>query len=270
MRILKLVVLLLVGCLLIAPFSQAEGDHYVFAVVPQTAATDIHNQWAPFLERLSKDLGITLELRTYPSITEFAKAVLKGSPDFAYMNPYQAMMAKQYVPLIRDKNHLVGILVVHKGKGINSIRDLNGKTIAFPDPNAYAASLYLRALLSQKEKIQFTPIYVKNHSNVYRTVALDKAAAGGGVPKTLTKEPETLRERLTVLYETPGSVSHPISAHSRIPETLQEKMKSAILRLATDPANKELFKNVQITEPVAAEYRDYLPLALLRLEKYTQ
>jgi ABC-type phosphate/phosphonate transport system substrate-binding protein len=101
-------------------------------------------------------------------------------------------------------------------------------------------------------------------------VALDKAAAGGGVTKTLAKEPETLRGQLTVIYETPGSVSHPISAHSRIPETLQEKMRSAILRLANDPANKELFKNVQITEPIAAEYRDYLPLANLRLEKYTQ
>ncbi len=270
MRILKLVVLLLIGSLLIAPFSQAEGDHYVFAVVPQTAAADIHTQWAPFLERLSKDLGVTFELRTYPSITEFEAAVLKGSPDFAYMNPRQAMIARQYIPLIRDKKPLIGILVVHKGKGINSIKDLDGKTIAFPDPHAYAASLYMRALLTQKEKIQFTPIYVKNHSNVYRTVALDKAAAGGGVTKTLAKEPETLREQLTVIYETPGSVSHPISAHSRIPETLQEKMRSAILKLASDPANKELFKNVQITEPVAAEYRDYLPLANLRLEKYTQ
>ena len=129
----------------------------------------------------------------------------------------------------------------------------------------------MRALLTEKEKIRFTPKYVKTHQNVYRNVAVGVAPAGGGVQKTLEKEDPSLKDQLSVFYKTPGSASHPVAAHSRISKQFRKNAERAILKLAADPKNKDLFKNIQIPEPVSASYRkDYFPLKQLGLEKYVE
>ena len=273
-------VLLFASCLLIALSFGAKAESkkaYTIAIVPQMRVSEIYEKWTPFLKKLSQESGIEITIKPYTSIQQFEADLLKGVPDFAYMNPYEAVSAKDaqgYVPLVKDSTSLVGILVAHKGGSIRSVKDLNGKEIAFPAPNAFAASLYVRALLTEKEKIHFKPRYVKTHSNVYNTVVVDKAvAAGGGVVKTLMKEPEEIRSQLTTIYETPSTASHPLSAHPRVPDVLRKKMVKAVLGLANDKANKELFTNILMPEPVPADYqKDYLPLKKLglMLEKYME
>ena len=273
-------ILLFVWCLfIVVPFeAKAESKKaYTIAIVPQMRVSEIYEKWTPFLKKLSQESGIEITIKPYTSIQQFEADLLKGVPDFAYMNPYEAVSAKDaqgYVPLVKDSTSLVGILVAHKGGSIRSVKDLNGKEIAFPAPNAFAASLYVRALLTEKEKIHFKPRYVKTHSNVYNTVVVDKAvAAGGGVVKTLMKEPEEIRSQLTTIYETPSTASHPLSAHPRVPDVLRKKLVNAVLGLANDKTNKELFTNILMPEPVPADYqKDYLPLKKLglMLEKYME
>jgi phosphonate transport system substrate-binding protein len=55
--------------------------------------------------------------------------------------------------------------------------------LAFPSPNAFAASLITRATLSQRG-IDIKPLYVKTHSNVYRSVLQADVVAGGAVNNT--------------------------------------------------------------------------------------
>jgi phosphonate transport system substrate-binding protein len=213
---------------------------------------------------------VEIEITPYNSMAQFEADIAKGAPDFVYMNPYhQAVPAKSYIPLVKDKSPLIGILVARKGSSVSSIKDMNGKEIAFPAPNAFAASLYMRALLAEKEKLQFTPQYVKTHSNVYRSVAFDKSVGGGGVKMTLAKEPDDVKSQLIVVYETPGTASHPLAAHPRVPEALRNKLSKTILAMAGDPSAKALLTNIQLPEPVEADFqRDYLPLKKLGLEKY--
>jgi len=252
-----------------APAARGETS-YVLGVVPQMTATDTFKAWTPFAEALSSQLGVTFKLKVYPTIPVFEEDVLKGGPDFVYMNPYHAVMAKkEYVPLVRDKAGLVGILVARKAGDIKSISDLKGKTLVFPSPNAFAASLYMRALLSEKEKIKFDAKYVKNHQNVYRAVAMKMAPAGGGVQKTLEKEDAALKDQLMVLYKTPSAASHPFAAEKRIPAEFRAKVEEAILRMAKDPKYASLLKGIQLPDPVQANYaKDYAPLQALGLEKF--
>lgn len=250
----------------------SEDKIYTLAVVPQLPPAEIHKNWTPFVERLSKETGVTIKLKFYKTIPDFEEAFLKGIPDFAFMNPYHAVMAKKkqgYIPLLRDKTPLVGILVVKKDSRIQAVQDLNGKEIAFPAPNAYAAALYMRALLTEKEKIKFTPVYVKTHTNVYRHVALGKTTAGGGVNNTLQRESDEIKAQLKIIYETPGSAPHPLSAHPRVTEKIRKSLTDAILKIATEPEHQNMLNTVQMPKPVIADYnRDYLPIERLGLEKY--
>lgn len=268
-----LVVASLVGLLATARVNAAEKEVYILAVVPQFTTSEIHRNWTPIVEKLSRATGRHFEIRIYPSIPKFEAAFLNGEIDLAFMNPYHAVMAKQaqgYIPLVRDgANLLSGILVVRRDSPIKSIKELNGKELVFPAPNAFGASLYMRALLAEQEKISITPHYIKTHSNVYRHVIMGEAAAGGGVNNTLKREPPEVQAQLRVLFETPGVPSHPLVAHPRVQEGVRQAVTNTLLEMGNDPVGQKLLAEMQIPKPVKADYaRDYQALEKLKLEKY--
>lgn len=256
-----------------APASAQEKLAYTLAIVPQMPPLTTHKNWAPFVERLEKETGLQIKLMVYKTVPNFEVDVLAGKADFAFMNPYHQVLAKKaqgYVPLVRNSGEsLYGIVVVARDSPIKSVNDLDGKKIAFPTPNAYAASLYVRALLSEQVGIQFKPYYLETHSDVYRHVILGQAAAGGAVNTTLSRESEDIRAQLRVLYKTPPSAPHPLSAHPRVPLKDRQAIQAAILVLGADPANRDLLQGVQLTLPVVADHlKDYQSLEKLGLEKY--
>ncbi len=247
---------------------------YTLSVVPQFTPVDIGLRWSPMLTYLEKEAGIRLQLRMMERIPKFESDFLAGIPDLVFLNPYHAVMAMKahgYIPLVRGGALLNGILVVDRNGPIKRLADLNGKTLAFPSPNAFGASLYMRSLLAEKEKITFRTTYVGTHQNVYRHVLLGEVAAGGGVGATLEKESAGMQSRLTVLYTTPGVASHPLAAHPRVPAEVRERLTAALLKLDRDPAGRKLLAAVELDHTLAADYaRDYAPLEKLKLGQYTQ
>ncbi len=263
----------LLACLLSFLLTPAfAGQVYILSVVPQFTPVDIGLRWAPLLAYLEKEAGVSLQLRVMDRIPKFESDFLAGLPDFVFLNPYHAVMAKKargYVPLLRGGAPLNGILVVDRNGPVKRLADLEGKTLAFPSPNAFGASLYLRALLAEKEKITFTPSYVGTHQNVYRHVLLGMVAAGGGVGATLEKEPASAQSRLVAIYSTPGVASHPLAAHPRVPAEVRERLVAALLKLDHDPAGRKLLEAVELDQTQVANYaRDYAPLEKLKLEHY--
>lgn len=195
-----------------AVFAVTAPQKLTISVVPQFAAVDIDRAWAPFLARLAALTGVAYELRDYASIQEFERGFKRGDTDMTYMNPYHAVIAKKaqgYIPLVHDTTPLSGILVVRTDSAFQSIKQLTGSTIAFPSPNAFGASLWIRALLEQ-DGIKVTPQYVNTHQNVFRSVLLGDTPAGGAVRSTLTREPEAVRSQLRILFETPSVAPHPL------------------------------------------------------------
>lgn len=251
--------------------AQAAGTLTV-AVVPQFPTGQIFQTWSPVLAEISRTTGMQLELKLYRSIPEFEHGFRNGEVDLAYMNPYHAVMAKKaagYEPLIRDgRQRLAGILVVRKDSPVTQLSELDGASLAFPAPNAFGASLYMRALLTTQAGIRFNPTYQTTHSNVYRHVIAGRAAAGGGVRRTLESEPPEVREQLRVLYETPEAFPHPLAAHPRVGAQARQAIQAAFIAMGNSAEGKALLAAIQIPEPTRAAYADYRGLNELGLEHY--
>ncbi len=245
---------------------------YTFEVVPQFTAAKIYTTWSPLLQRVGQEAGLCFELRVSPTIPEFEQRLLKGETEFAFMNPYHAVLAyqkKKYQPLLADNSELLtGILVVRKDSPIKNLEDLKGQNISFPAPNAFAASLLIRAELAKK-KINTTPVFVKTHSNVYRSVIGRDAVSGGGVNNTLANEPVEIRNQLRVLFETPGYTPHPIATNPSVPASVRERFLKTMLSLTNDPEGRKLLDDVNIAQPQAVSYsKNYKVLESLQLEKF--
>ena len=252
-----------------------EKVSFNIAVVPQLPAATTHSNWGPLLQLLSQQTGIKFQLLVYKSFVDFETDIINGKPDLVYMNPFHQLVAYQsqgYTPLVRDDSEqLIGILVVRKDSQITSVAELSGKTLAFPSPNAFGASLYMRALLSVKEGIEFQSEYTKTHTNVYRNVALGLVDAGGGVKKTLDAEIPEIRNQLRIIYETPGVASHPLSAHPRVPVSLRETIIKGLIELSGRNDGKTALILVHLNHPIRADFKkDYQNLNKLHLNKYSQ
>lgn len=254
------------------PRAQTAPRKWSVWVVPQFRAEIIHRAWTPVLQKLSQATGLSFGLVVAPSIPAFEKALLAGEPDLAYQNPYHQVMSRRaqgYIPLVRDKKELTGILVVRRDDPIASTAGLDQKSVAFPAPNAFGASLWIRALLAERDKVTIRPSYVKTHSNAYRSVAAGLSAAAGGINLTFEEEAVEIRSALRILMETPGVPPHPLSAHPRMPVALRDSTRRALLTLASDPATRQAMDEIPWQEVVAADHdRDYRPLEQFGLEKY--
>ena len=247
---------------------------YTVAVVPQFQAAEIARTWTPILERLGQQVGARFELKVAPDIPSFEADVKAGHPDFAYMNPFHQVRAKRaqgYVPLVRDTELLTGILVVRKEDPIRQLKQLEGKTLAFPAPNAFGASLLVRAHLDEVERVRITPFYARTHTNAYRQTLAGKTAAAGGLRATLEREPPEVQAGLRILFETPGAAPHPLSAHPRVPVAVQQAVQVAWFKLAQDSGLRASFLAVPMPRPVKADHaRDYAPLERLKLDRYAE
>jgi len=239
------------------------------AVVPQIPPAELYALWRPLLQRLGEKASQCFDLLIPATIPEFEQGLRDGRFDYAFMNPFhQLMVRRSYVPLVRDgKSPLRGILLVNRDSPARSVQDLRSRVVHFPSPNAFAASLLIRAHLAGLG-VDFRPRYVISHSNVYRAVALDPAVAGGGVNNTMRRERPEIRERLRVLYETPGYPAHPFSARRNLPGPERERLRQAWLALARDSGSTALLRQVQIPQPVPSTYAaDYARLEALQLER---
>lgn len=245
---------------------------HTFDVVPQLTAAKIYTTWSPLLQRVGQEAGLCFELRVSATIPEFEQKLLKGEPEFVFLNPYHAVLAnqkKKYQPLLADSQDLLtGILVVRADSPVKNLDELKGKNVTFPAPNAFAASLLIRAELAKK-KIDINPVFVKTHSNVYRSVIGKDAIAGGGVNNTLDNEASEVRQQLRVLFETPAYTPHPIVTHPSVPAVVRERFFKAMLKLTQDEEGRKLLDGINLSKPQAVTYaKNYKPLESLQLEKF--
>ncbi|MBJ7018949.1 PhnD/SsuA/transferrin family substrate-binding protein, partial [Vibrio cholerae] len=136
-----------------------------------------------------------------------------------------------YVALAKQKDQkLQGIIVVANESPIKSIQDLDGKSLAFPSPAAFAATIIPQALL-KKEGINIESQYVSSHDSVYLNVANGFFVAGGGIKRTFDNAPKSITSQLRILWESPSFTPHAFAYHPRLNPAQVSAVQNALLNL---------------------------------------
>lgn len=242
------------------PENKAPPKAYTFGVVPQQATSTLARDWGPMLARLSAMTGLHFVFKTAPDIPTFEKRLSRGEYDFAYMNPYHYVVFSQqpgYRAIARSEGRKIhGIVVVQKDASYHDIRELSGKTMAFPSPAAFAASVLVQAEFARKG-ITIHPEYVSSHDSVYLNVAKGLIPAGGGVMRTFKALDPAIRDQLRVLWKTPGYTPHAIAALPGIPPSVVQRVESALTHLSESSQGREALKSLSIPGWEAARDSDW-------------
>lgn len=241
----------------------------VFGVVPQQSATKLVQQWQPLLQRWGDLAGVEIKFATARDIPTFEARLMAGAYDIAYMNPYHFTLVNQspgYTALARAKNkRITGIIVARRGKSV-SLDELQDKTIAFPAPRAFAASIITQSELAQKG-IKFTPKYVGSHDSVYLGVLKGLYIAGGGVKRTFESLPSEIKDQLSIIYTTAGYTPHAIAVSNNVDEEITLALRKAISQLNDDPKAQESFTLLNIDGLQLAQDQDWQDVVQLGISR---
>ena len=233
---------------------------YTFGVVPQQAASKLAKTWLPVFKYIKIKTGIEIKFSTAKNIPAFEKACEAGEYDFAYMNPYHYITFHKsagYQAIAKAQGKRIkGIMVVKKDSKYKSLSDFNGEKLSFPSPKAFAASMLPRAALKNK-KVTFTPMYVRSHDSVYRTIAAGIFVSGGGVMRTFKATAPDIREKLKVLWVSKGFTPHAFAYLKRVPINDMKKIQNALIEMGKDVVGKSLLKNLKIIGIVPAVDSDW-------------
>ncbi len=236
------------------------AETYDFGIVPQQSASKTARHWVPILKFISERSGHKLVFKTAKNIPTFEHNLSDERYDFAYMNPlHYVIYQKQsgYQAILKDPGKQIrGIIVVHHNSPLKTLNELQGTNLAFPSPNAFAASILTQAEL-RSLSIDFTPSYVASHDSVYRNVHQQRFVAGGGVIRTLNNMPEPVREELRVLWTSRPYTPHAIAAHQRIPAQHREAIQQAFIDLKASAEGQQLLKRIGFTSLDAANDSDW-------------
>lgn len=255
-------------------FPAAAQSALSFGVVPQQAASKLAEQWGPLLAEVGRRAGVQLNFRTAPNIPAFEERLGKGEYDFAYMNPYHYVVFHQaagYAAFARELDRKIkGIVVVRKDSPVTRLEDLADKSVAFPAPAAFAASILPQAEFGRR-RIGIETKFVASHDSVYRAVVSGLHAAGGGIQRTFEASPPEIRDALRVVDETPAYTPHALAAHPRIPAETVAKVLAAMRSLAEDDTGRKLLQPLAfkgIAPAADADWNDIRALDIRALERY--
>lgn len=242
---------------------------YSFGIGPQQSASELAKRWTPILQYLSERSGINLQFRTAKDIPTFQQQMRDGTFDFAYINPYHYLLFRKsagYTAFAHEREgKLIGVLVVHKDAKIRELAQLEGQTLAFPAPNALAATwLPLQTLKAQGVEVNVQ--YVNSMDSVYRSVAKGLFPAGGGELRTLGAIDPEIKSQLNILWTSESLPPFAFAAHPRVPKEIVMRVQKAMQEMEQQGAGQALLKAINIKGLEAANDSDYDAMRKLNIK----
>ncbi len=266
----------LVLCLLAAwPLAAAEissvSEHAPvllrFAIVPQQSPRELAKRWGPIIQYISERSGVALQFQTANSLTTYQQEMKAGLYDISFINAYYYVAFSKeagYKVFAQEKDaRFVGVMVVRKDSPYQTLEELEGKQLAFPAPTAVTSMLAYTQL--KAKNIHFLPSYVVSMDSVYRAVAKGLFPAGQGETRTFGSIEPEIRNQLRILWSSDPMPSFTFSAHPRVPPAVLQKVKQAMLDMASDPEGIDLLKAVNMKGIAAAQDSEYDAVRKLKL-----
>jgi phosphonate transport system substrate-binding protein len=127
---------------------------------------------------------------------------------------------------------------------LQSLEQLQGATVAFPAPAAFAATVLPLAQLL-KQGIVITPKFVGSHDSVYLAVAKGFYPAGGGIRRTFEALPPQTQAQYRILGTTAAYTPHAFAAHPRVDAQVLARLSAAMFAMHQDPAAEPLLQALE-------------------------
>lgn len=213
-------------------------DKLVMGVHPYKPVGDLYKMFKPIADYVSQKTGKPVEFHINKNYAETVDAVGKGDMDFAYIGPalyVEARSKYNVTPLAQISNDgkpsFYGVIVVKKGSGISSLKELKGRTFAFGDRESTLTHIVPLYMLIEAG-VQLTDLkqyaFVGTHDNVALNVVRGSFDAAGLQPDIAAKYKD---QGLEVIARSVDLPEHVFVATKFLDAATMTKIQNALLSM---------------------------------------
>ncbi len=238
-------------------------------VFPRRPVAKTYKFFKPLAVKLSKELGEPVNLIVAKNFRSFWKDLQNGKYDIVHYNQYHYLLnhkSKGYKVIAVNEefgsSQIAGSLTVRKDSGINSIKDLKGRTILFGGgKKAMGSYIAPTALLKKAGLIAGTDYKVKFSKNppgaiiaVYNKVA-DAAGAGNVILRVKGVTTKIDVKKMKILAESEKFIHLAWAVKGDMPQSKIDKIQQIMTTLkSTDPS---VLKSAKVTNFIKANDADF-------------
>ena len=277
MTALRLVFTLALACLASAPAARAADKPLHLVLTPSQKPTDLLAAGEEFGRALGKLYGGAVRVTVASDYAAVIEALRNHTADLAWVHPVGYVLASREAKarivarnLWHGKATFTSRIYVRKDRGIKTLEDLRGKTIAFIDPSSSSGYTYPMVLLIQRGLVKnrdpktfFREVmYAGAHDAAMRALLnghVDAIASFDVAREQYLKDPAE-RERIVFVAETPEIPEAGIAARDALDPAVVARVRAALLQIKA-PVHTELLKRLYEIDGFApADDRDYDPV----------
>ncbi len=257
--------ILLLAAVLATP-ALAAGQALYFNVLNQRSIALTARYWNPILGYVTEKSGVPLELKLSKTTRENNATAEKGVFHFLYTNHFftperdrlgYRVIARPVGPGIRAQ------IVARKDSPVMTLKDLEGKEVAFATPDAFAAYwLPMDALVRAKVHVQMT--FAGNQEAAFAQLSVNRVAAAGVNSSVMERYARREGLEYRVLWTSDLYNDLCIMANPKLPAKTVAAVRDALVNMSKDPqgrkileAGAELLKIEGDLGFVASSNRDY-------------
>jgi len=278
----------LAAAVALAPFAAHAQDYktkypeLVFAIIPSENASGVNDRWTPFVNYLSKELGVKVTLRVANDYAAVIEGQRSGQIHIAQYGP--ASYARAFLTGVKTEPFAIevngdgtkgyhSVFYVKKDSPFQKIEDLKGKNLGLVDPNSTSGNNVPRYAL---DKMKIDPetyfnkvVYTGSHENA--VIALQQGtvdvAANWWNDATESNLMRMDRKGMAkysdyrIIFTSEQIVNSPFAYLTDLPADLKAKISDAVLNIATrDKAAFDAIYEGKMLPPVATSHKDYEPV----------
>jgi len=270
MKFLKLKLLILCFIYICVESYVYASDEIIMGVFPRRNSTATIKMFSPLANYLSVELGKKVKIRTAKNFPTFWKNVQEKKYDIVHYNQLHYILSHKkagYEVIAKNEEYGVSELkpaiVVRKDSGINSVKDLKGKSIAFGGGKLGMISYVGNKRILQEAGLtesDYKSSIAKNPPNATMAVYFNKSDAAGvgdialSLPM-LKKKIDTEQLKLLAVGSTQPHIPWVVKTSMNSQD--KTRVQSALLKLNDTDVGKKILKNAGLTGVLKAKDSDY-------------
>ena len=242
-----------------------------FAVATMVSAEATFSTYRKLVRRISRDVGRQGEFVMRPSYAKVRRKLESGELDVAFVctGTYVHALRGKRIKLLVQPEFANGrqyrcLFLVPAGSSARKIEDLQGKVMAFTDPESNTGCLVpsatLLAMGHNAESFFKRVIFTGSHDRSILSAAagvVDCAAVDSLVWESVASQDPDLAERVRVIWRSEPFGPPPIVVPTGLPKALETSLRDAFLTLHEDPEGREILSAIGIRRFTPARPESY-------------
>ena len=237
------------------------------AIIPHRSTLGNEQAYGMLIEALEKETGIIFQWEGSKTYDEVIKKIGTKQADIGFVGAFSyveaqdnfsvRLIARTYGKKKRESYH--SMIIARKDSGLNTLRDLKGKSFVFNDPKSTSGFLFpMVALKKAGIKMEdFSEVkHVTRHANSLLAV-YNKHVDAGAISSTAKEKVNIDFSKIKILWKSGPIYKGPWIANKDLSDEQFYKIQSALLKISNYKDAEKIFKDLGTKGFIKGLDRDY-------------